>query len=211
MEKSIERLRVMPVGVIETAEDALSAAEALQEGGLPILEITLRTPAALAAISAVRKTYPEMIVGAGTILTPRQAREAQEAGAMFGVSPGLNAEVVRTAQELNMLFIPGVMTPTEVEKALALGCRLQKFFPAQQAGGAAMLAALSGPYASTGVRFIPLGGINPATAAAYLRLPVVAAVGGSWLVDKQIIAEKNWKKISALAREAVALAQTKGT
>lgn len=201
----IEEIRVVPVGVIESADDAVATAQALSDGGLPILEITLRTPQALEAIAAVREKFPDMLLGAGTILRPEQVVQARDAGAMFGVAPGINETVVGKAQELGMPFVPGVMTPTEVEKALVLGCTLQKFFPAQQIGGAATLKALAGPYAATGVKFIPLGGVKPDNARDYLQLPVVAAIGGSWLVDKKIIAEKNWDEVTRRARKAVAL------
>jgi 2-dehydro-3-deoxyphosphogluconate aldolase/(4S)-4-hydroxy-2-oxoglutarate aldolase len=127
------------------------------------------------------------------------------AGGRFGVAPGLNEAVVRKAQECWLPFIPGVMTPSEVERALALGCKLLKFFPADAAGGLKMLKAIAAPYAHTGVKFIPLGGLNATNAAEYLALPGVAAVGGSWIVERKLIKEKNWAAISRLVREALTL------
>jgi len=197
--------RVVPVAVIDDAALAPAFAEALLKGGLDIVEVTFRTPAAEESIRRIRKVFPSMLVGAGTILDGGQLRRAADAGAQFGVAPGLNESVVGLARELALPFIPGVMTPSEVEHGLALGCKLQKFFPADVAGGVKMLKALAGPYAHTGLRFIPLGGVNPGNAAEYLGLPVVAAVGGSWLAERKLIAQKNWSTITALATEALAI------
>jgi 2-dehydro-3-deoxyphosphogluconate aldolase/(4S)-4-hydroxy-2-oxoglutarate aldolase len=197
--------RVVPVSVLESADEALRVAEALLAGGLPILEVTLRTPAALDALSAVKKRFPEMLVGAGTILSVDQLEEACDSGAQFGVSPGLNEAVVARANEIELPFVPGIMTPSEIERGLALGCSTQKFFPAEPAGGVRMLKALAGPYTSTGVRFIPLGGVNPSNAKAYLDLPIVAAIGGSWLVERTLVASANWIEISSRAKDALAL------
>ena len=199
--------RIVPVAVIETVKDAVPLASALAAGGLDIIEVTLRTPAALDCIREIRRSVPQMLVGAGTILQVEQVDAAVKAGAEFGVSPGLNDAVVQAAQRADLPFIPGVMTPTEVERALALGCRLLKFFPADLAGGVNMLNAWRGPYAHTGVRFIPLGGVNASNAAQYLALPNVAAVGGSWIVDKRLIAAHDWEAIRALAVEAMRIAK----
>jgi 2-dehydro-3-deoxyphosphogluconate aldolase/(4S)-4-hydroxy-2-oxoglutarate aldolase len=197
--------RLVPVGVIQRTEDAIPIAEALLAGGLDMIEVTLRTAEAEACIRAIRQRFPQMLVGAGTILEPGQIDRCLEAGAQFGVSPGLNENVVRHAQERGLPFVPGVMTPSEVERALALGCRLLKFFPAEAAGGIKMLQALAGPYAHTGIKFIPLGGIHSGNAPGYAALPVVAAIGGSWLLERQLIAEKNWPQITRLVSEALAL------
>jgi 2-dehydro-3-deoxyphosphogluconate aldolase/(4S)-4-hydroxy-2-oxoglutarate aldolase len=200
--------RVVPVAVIERVEDAVPIAQALLTGGLSILEITLRTPAALACIQAIRREVPAMKVGAGTVLDPSQVKEVSEAGAFFGVAPGLNPRVVASAKVRQLLFIPGVMTPSEVEHALELGCKLQKFFPAFAAGGIDMVKALSGPYIHTGLKLIPLGGVTPQNMADYLALPLVAAVGGSWLVDKKLVAARDWAGITRLAQEAVSIVKT---
>jgi 2-dehydro-3-deoxyphosphogluconate aldolase/(4S)-4-hydroxy-2-oxoglutarate aldolase len=197
--------RVVPICVLESVDEALHVAEALLKADLPIIEITLRTAAAFDAVAAVKKRFDEMLVGAGTIITIEQVGKACEAGAQFGVSPGLNSAVVQKANDAGLPFIPGVQTPSEVENALALGCRLQKFFPAELAGGAAMLKAFVGPYASTGVRFIPLGGVNMSNVQSYLALPIVAAIGGSWLVQRAIIESGNWKGITKRVEEVSAL------
>lgn len=199
--------RIVPVAVIERAADAPLIARALLAGGLSTLELTLRTSAALDCIKAIRKEVPEMKVGAGTVLTVEQVNAVHEAGAFFAVAPGLNERVVRHAQALGMSFYPGVMTPSDVELALELGCTLQKFFPASVAGGLEMIKALAGPYGHTGVKFIPLGGVTPQNMKDYLAHPLVAAVGGSWLVDKNLIAAQNWNRITTLAKEAVAIAR----
>jgi 2-dehydro-3-deoxyphosphogluconate aldolase/(4S)-4-hydroxy-2-oxoglutarate aldolase len=192
--------------VIDKAEDAVPLAEALFTSGLDVMEITLRTPAAAAAIGDVRKAFPSMFVGAGTILDENQLQQAIDAGARFGVAPGLNEVVVAKALALKWPFVPGVMTPSDVEHGLALGCKLQKFFPAEAAGGVKMLQAFTGPFAATGVKFIPLGGVNVGNAREYLALPIVAAIGGSWMVDRKLIADKNWKAIRELTTEAVRIA-----
>jgi len=197
--------RVVPVAVIDDAELACGLAEALLEGGLDIVEVTFRTPAAEESIRRIRNSFPSMLVGAGTILDGDQLKRAVDAGAQFGVAPGLNESVVGQARELALPFIPGVMTPSEVERALRLGCKLQKLFPADVAGGVKALKALAGPYAHTGIRFIPLGGVNAGNAAEYLSLPIVAAVGGSWLAERKLVAQKNWATITALAAEALAI------
>jgi len=206
MQKELTQKRMVPVAVIDSVADALPLARALAQGGLPVIAVTLRTPCALDCIRAIRQGCPNVLVGAGTILHPEQVKAAIEAGARFGVSPGLNPEVVRAAIGQQWFFIPGVMTPSDVETGLGLGCRLLKFFPAELAGGVKMLKALAGPYESAGVRFLPLGGVSAANMTEYLALPVVAAVGGSWLCERKLVREKKWAEISALAAEAVAMA-----
>ena len=198
--------RVVPVAVLDRAEDAVPVANALIAGGLEVIEVTFRSPAAAECIRQIATAHPTMLVGAGTLLEVSQVRQAHAAGAKFGVAPGLNDTTVKASLELGMPFVPGVATASEVERALALGCKLQKLFPADVLGGVKLLKALAGPYAHTGVKFIPLGGVNTATMAEYLALPIVAAIGGSWIVDKKLIAEKNWAKITELTKEAVAIA-----
>ncbi|MGH7992800.1 MAG: bifunctional 4-hydroxy-2-oxoglutarate aldolase/2-dehydro-3-deoxy-phosphogluconate aldolase, partial [Limisphaerales bacterium] len=139
----------------------------------------------------------------GTLLSTDNVKAAADAGAQFGVSPGLNETVLAAANKIQMPFFPGVMTPTEVDHALNLGCKYLKFFPAEPAGGVAMLKALAGPFAHTGVKFLPTGGINATTLPNYLVLPQVAAVGGSWMAEKKFVAEKAWGKITALTTEAM--------
>ena len=147
--------------------------------------------------------YSRISIGAGTLLSAEQVKQAVDAGAQFGVSPGLYESVLAEAVKRQMPFFPGVMTPTEVGRALELGCKRLKFFPAETAGGVKMLKALAGPFAHTGVKFIPTGGINAASLADYLAVPQVAAVGGSWMAERKLIAEKAWSKITALAAEAL--------
>ena len=207
MDKILQR-RIVPVAVIDDAADAVPLAEALVAGGVDVIEVTFRTPAAEEAVRQIATRLPSVLVGAGTLLNPEQVRRALDAGAKFGVAPGLNEQVVLAAREMKLPFIPGVMTPSDVEKGLMLGCKLQKFFPAEAAGGVAMLKSLAGPYAHTGVKFIPLGGLTAGNMREYLALPVVAAIGGTWMTERSLIAGKQWKKITELTAEAVRLAAT---
>jgi 2-dehydro-3-deoxyphosphogluconate aldolase/(4S)-4-hydroxy-2-oxoglutarate aldolase len=202
----IARKRIVPVVVLDQEELAESLAETLLRAGMDLMEVTFRTSAAAAVIRRVSGLFPEMLVGAGTLLEPDQVWRAAEAGARFAVAPGLNERVVETARQAALEILPGVMTPSEVEKAMGLGCRTLKFFPAEQAGGAPMLKALEGPYAHTGLRFVPTGGINMANMRAYLERPSVAAVGGSWMVEKKLIAARDWHEIEQLTRAALTAA-----
>ncbi|WP_367873010.1 bifunctional 4-hydroxy-2-oxoglutarate aldolase/2-dehydro-3-deoxy-phosphogluconate aldolase [Luteolibacter sp. Populi] len=198
--------RIVPVVVLDHAESAEPLAEALLAGGLDIMEITFRTAAAEESIRRIAARFPEILLGAGTLLEDEQVVRAKNAGAVFGLAPGLNPRTVAKAAELGLQFSPGVMTPGEVEQALALGCKLLKFFPAEAAGGTAMLKSLAGPYSHTGVKFIPTGGVTSGNLTDYLKLPVVAAIGGSWMVDKQLVNEGKWDEITRLTREALAVA-----
>jgi len=195
---------IIPVIVIDHADAAEPLAEALLLGGMDVIEITFRTAAAAKAIERIRKAFPEMLVGAGTVVTMQQAQRAVDAGIHFGLAPGLNPETVEFFLKHQTLFIPGVMTPSEIEQGLRLGCQLLKFFPAGPAGGVGMLNALGGPYASLGVKFCPTGGINLGNMHEYLALPIVANVGGSWLATKQQIADKQWDVITGQVRDALA-------
>jgi 2-dehydro-3-deoxyphosphogluconate aldolase/(4S)-4-hydroxy-2-oxoglutarate aldolase len=198
--------RIVSVITIDRAEDAEPLAQALLDGGLDAMEVTFRTEAAPEAIRRIKAAFPKVHLGAGTLLTGEQVVKALGAGATFGLAPGLNPEIVRFAHERGMGFIPGVMTPTDVEIALSLGCMVQKFFPADVAGGVKMLKTLSGPYGHTGVKFIPLGGVSASTMRDYLDAPGVAAVGGSWIADRNLIKAGDWAGITALAKKAVAIA-----
>jgi 2-dehydro-3-deoxyphosphogluconate aldolase/(4S)-4-hydroxy-2-oxoglutarate aldolase len=205
----IERIlskRIVPVVVLDRAESAEPLAEALLAGGLDIMEITFRTAAAEESIRRIAARFPEILLGAGTLLDNDQVSRAKDAGAVFGLAPGLNRRTIDKAAEVGLQFSPGVMTPGEVEEALSLGCKLLKFFPAEAAGGTAMLKSLAGPYGHTGVKFIPTGGVTSANLADYLKVPVVAAIGGSWMVDKQLVNEGKWEEITRLTREALAAA-----
>jgi 2-dehydro-3-deoxyphosphogluconate aldolase/(4S)-4-hydroxy-2-oxoglutarate aldolase len=193
--KIIERLRILPVIAIEDAASALLLADALIEGGLPVAEITFRTEAASAVISKIAKERPNILIGAGTILTIDNLKKAIDCGARFGVAPGFNPRIVEEALKLNFPFSPGVMTPSDIEGALDYGIKILKFFPAEAAGGTKMLNSLAAPYAHLGVRFIPTGGINLETLNNYLSIPQVLAVGGTWIAKAEDIKMKNWKQI----------------
>ncbi len=195
--------RIVPVIVLEKVEDAEPLAEALLAGGLDIMEITFRTAAAEESIRRIAKRFPEILLGAGTLLEKDHVRRARDAGATFGLAPGLNPQTITAAREVGLDFSPGVMTPSDVELALSLGCKLLKFFPAESSGGTGMLKSLAGPYAHTGLKFIPTGGITSANLSTYLRLPVVAAIGGSWMVDRQLVKEGKWTEITRITREAL--------
>ena len=194
---------VLPVIALERLEQALPLAEALLEGGITTLEITLRTPVALEAIRRICKAFPGAYVGAGTVTTPGALRQVQEAGAAFAVSPGLTGPLMAAAAAGVLPLLPGVMTPTEVMVAVDAGFRYLKLFPAEQAGGLAMLKALAGPFQD--LRFCPTGGIGPASAPAYLAQPNVLCVGGSWLTPRVLVDAGDWKAITELARQAAAL------
>jgi 2-dehydro-3-deoxyphosphogluconate aldolase/(4S)-4-hydroxy-2-oxoglutarate aldolase len=191
--------------VIDKDDAAVPLAEALLAGGLNCMEITFRTAAAAESIRAIRQNVPEISIGAGTLLTPDQVKQAVDAGAQFGVSPGFNEPVLKAASDCDLPIFPGVLTPTEIHHALDLGWKRLKFFPAEPAGGVPMLKALIGPFALTGVKFFPTGGINATSLPDYLAIPQVAAVGGSWMGDRKLIEEKAWPKITALTAEAIKL------
>ena len=205
----IDRLlakRIVPIVVLESAADAEPLAAALLEGGLDIMEITLRTPAAEDGLARIARRFPEMLLGAGTLLEKDQVLRAKNAGAVFGLAPGLNPEIAAAAHAAGLWFAPGVMTPSEIERALGLGCKVLKFFPAEPAGGVNLLKAMVAPFAHTGVKFLPTGGLSAANLTSYLQLPSVAAVGGSWMVSPQLIRAGNWPEITRLTREALAIA-----
>jgi 2-dehydro-3-deoxyphosphogluconate aldolase / (4S)-4-hydroxy-2-oxoglutarate aldolase len=201
--RALARRVVVPVIAIDSVDAALPLADALIEGGLPVAEITFRTPAAAEVIALVARERPALILGAGTVLSTENLRLARDAGAVFGVSPGLNPEVVREAGRMGMPFIAGVITPSEIEQALALGLSLLKFFPAEAFGGAKTIKALSAPYAHTGVKFMPTGGVSVANLAEYLAEDAVACVGGTWIASREAIAGKKWDQIRANCRTAV--------
>lgn len=200
------RSRLVCVAVIDDADDAVPLAEALLAGGMEFIEVTFRTGQAAESLKRIHGRLPEACAGAGTLLTPAHVRQAVEAGARFAVSPGLDEEVLSAAGEMGLPFFPGVMTATEITRALGLGCKHLKFFPAAASGGPAMLAALAAPFAHTGVKFIPTGGITALSLPDYLRLPQVLAAGGAWMADRALIAEKAWQKITALSAEAARIA-----
>lgn len=183
----------------ETAEESVCISKALVEGGIQAIELTLRTSQALDAVEAVCKAVPELIVGVGTILTPEQARRVKELGAAFGVAPGLNAKVVEECIRIGLPFAPGVVTPSELEAAIALGCRFVKFFPAEASGGIPYLRSMSAPYKHLQIQYFPLGGITENNIIDYLKEANVPVAGGSWIVGKELVAKKDWKGITQKA------------
>lgn len=199
---SIKSERVIPVIEIEDADKAAPLAEAMQNGGINILEITLRTPAALDAIKVIRSSFPDMLLGAGTVLTPGQANEVLQTGVDFGVSPSLNPDVVKIFGDKGLPFLPGVLSPTELEFAVKLGCDYLKFFPAGASGGPAFLKAISAPYANYGICFCATGGVTLDNMGDYLAVPLVNAIGGSWIATRQQIAKGDWDSIANQARQA---------
>lgn len=210
--ESFLQQRLVCVAVIDQVDDAVPLTEALIAGGLNCIEVTFRTAGAAESIARIRKALPHAIVGAGTLLTADNVKRAVDAGAQFGVSPGLSEAVSKAAHENKFPLFPGVITPTEVMHALELGWKNLKFFPAETFGGVNALKALGGPFGHTGVKFIPTGGITATTLPNYLAVRQVAAVGGSWMAEKKLVVEKNWKQITALTAEAmkvIAAAQAK--
>ena len=191
---------VVPVVVLECAQDALPTAEALMAGGIGVMEITMRTPAALDAIRNVSRSLPDMLVGAGTVLTTEQGKACRDAGASFLVSPGFSEEMVQWCVHEGIAVLPGCVTPTEIMKGMELGLRTFKFFPADVYGGLKAMKALSGPFG--GIGFIPTGGVRAEDLPEYLSAPFVRAVGGSWLCKKEDIAAGRFEKIRQLAVQA---------
>ncbi len=194
---------VIPVIVLQRVEDAVPMAQALVDGGVRVLEVTLRTPVGLACIEAISRHVPGAIVGAGTIRTAADARAAKAAGGQFGVSPGYTAAVGAACREVGLPLLPGVATAGEVMAAMADGLNFLKFFPATAAGGIPMLKALAGPYPD--IAFCPTGGITPETAPQFLALPNVKVCGGSWLTPADAMMAGDWARITALAKAASAL------
>ncbi|GGE87872.1 bifunctional 4-hydroxy-2-oxoglutarate aldolase/2-dehydro-3-deoxy-phosphogluconate aldolase [Pseudoalteromonas sp. SSMSWG5] len=200
IEKILSSAPVVPVVVIEKLEDAAPLARALYNGGLKALEITLRTPIAAEAVKLMKEAVPEAYVGTGTVIDKATFNASVEAGADFMVSPGVNDELLALAKESDIPFLPGAATPSEVMKLASQGFKFLKFFPAEAAGGTAMLKSIGGPLPQ--VTFCPTGGISLETAPNYLALKNVICVGGTWMLDKQLIENKDWQAIEALARQA---------
>ncbi len=197
----IAAIGIVPVIKIDDPQNAVPLARALFDGGIPAAEVTFRTACAKEAIALIAKALPDMLLGAGTVLTTKQADEAIEAGAKFIVSPGLNPTVVRHCVSKGIPIVPGCANPSDIEAALELGLDVVKFFPAEQAGGINMIKAMAAPY--TNVKFMPTGGINPKNLMDYLSFPKVLACGGSWMVKEELINEGRFDEIKALSREAI--------
>jgi len=194
---------VIPVLTVERVADAVPLARSLVKGGLPVLEITFRTEAALKALAAIARAVPEAVVGAGTVLAEAQVEQAMAAGARFGVSPGCTPALARAVKAAGLAFLPGIQTVSEAMVLRELGFELLKFFPADVVGGTAWLKAAAAPLA--GLRFCPTGGIGIGTAPEYLALPNVACVGGSWVAPRDAVAAGDWLRIERLAAAAAAL------
>ncbi|GAA6938183.1 ketohydroxyglutarate aldolase [Helicobacter pylori] len=205
-DKIIEVLQInpiVPVVVIENIKDAVPLAQSLVEGGIHIIEVTLRSSCALEAIELIAKNVPKMRVGAGTILNPTQLEQAQNRGAEFLISPGLTIKLLEHAKKKDMPLIPGVSSSSEVMQALELGYSTLKFFPAEYCGGVKLLNAFNGPF--KGVKFCPTGGISADNMHSYLNLENVLCVGGSWLTPKNLIQNKEWDKITEICKRSLAL------
>ena len=204
LEEQFYEYAVVPVVVLDDADDAAPLAEALIKGGLPCAEVTFRTEAAEESIRIMNKKYPDMLVGAGTVLTTEQVDRAVAAGAKFIVSPGFDPEIVDYCMEKNIPVFPGCVSPSEVAQAVKRGLKVVKFFPAEQAGGLAMLKAMAAPY--TMLKFMPTGGINIKNLKEYLGFSKILCCGGSWMVKGDMIKNKEFDKITEMTKEAVELA-----
>ena len=203
MNETLEKLGqygIVPVVVLNDSKDAEPLGDALCEGGLACAEVTFRTEAAAESIKIMSEKHPEMLVGAGTVLTVEQVDEAVAAGAKFIVSPGLNSEVVKYCLDKNIAITPGVVTPSEMELAIELGLNIVKFFPAEPSGGLSMIKAVSAPY--TMLKFMPTGGINPGNVKEYLKSDKIFACGGSWMVKGDLVDAGDFDKIKELTKEA---------
>lgn len=206
MKTQLEKIlsaRILPAVTIEKVSDAVLVAEAIRRGGLNLMEVPFRTPEADVCIREIKARFPGMQIGAGTILNRNQLDRCREAGASFALAPGFNPAVVRHALDMEMPFIPGVMTPSEIELAWEMGCSVLKLFPAVQLGGIDFLKAMAGPYGHLHIRFIPMGGVRLTNMHAYLQTPGVLAVGGSWLAPPALIRLQDWDKIEGNVRAAV--------
>ena len=201
--EKLRQLKVVPVIAVDEAQDILPLVKTLSDNGLPVAEITFRSAAGEEAIRLARQHFPDVLIAAGTVLTPAQVVAAKNAGADCIVTPGFNPNIVKLCQELELPITPGVNTPMAIEAALELGIHAVKFFPAEASGGVKMIKALLGPYSN--LQIMPTGGISPANIKDYLAIPNVVACGGSWFVDKALIKAKNWEAIGRLVREVVAL------
>jgi len=199
----LEKRGVVAGFSVEKIEHAVPLAKALLAGGIDIIELTLRTPIGLDAVKLIADEVPEMVVGVGTILTPETAVAVKEAGAHFGVAPGMNPRVVKAAQEAGLPFAPGICTPSDLEAAIELGCRFVKFFPAEAAGGLTYLKSMAAPYNHLGIRYFPLGGVNSENMLDYLAEDFVPTVGGTWIVAKDLVQNEDWAEITAAAQEVV--------
>ena len=203
IQKTLEEKGIIAVLEIEKESDAVPVAEALLAGGVSAIELALRTPASEPSISLIAEKVPGMTIGIGTIIESGQASRVKKyPGVCFGVSPGINPAIVREAISCELPFAPGIATPSELELALSLGCRIVKFFPAEGMGGLSFLKSMDAPYKHLGVRYIPLGGITPNNLGDYAKLNQILAIGGSWIASKELIKSANWSEITRGAKAA---------
>ena len=207
LQQKIERAGVIAVVTVESVDAALPLARALLDGSVTAIELTLRTDAAMSILEKLCAEVPELLIGAGTVLTTQQVTQAKAAGAAFAVAPGMNRRVVEAAHAAELPFAPGICTPSDIEAALELDCRCLKFFPSEPLGGLRYLKTMATPYAHLGLRFIPLGGVSPENAASYLAEPTVLALGGSWIAPAAAIRDGDWSGITHRAREAMQIVQ----
>lgn len=199
--KKIDNAGIIAVLVVDEVKHAVPLANALLAGGVDSIELTLRTPVAMAAARIIKKEVPQMTLGFGTVLTVEQVRAVVDLGADFAVSPGCNPYIIAEAYKQGLSFAPGVMTPTDIEIALQEGCRILKFFPAETSGGMKHLESMSAPYNYLGLKFIPLGGCNINNAPNYLKSDLITAIGGSWVAKRSLIQSEDWTTITNNAKE----------
>ena len=199
--KKIDDAGIIAVLIIDEVKNTIPLAKALIEGGVAVIELTLRTPGALDAAKIIKKEFPEVTLGFGTVLNVDQVKAVVDVGADFAVSPGCNPKIIVEAYRQGLSFAPGVMTPSDIEVAIQEGCRILKFFPAETSGGLKHLESMSAPYNYLDLKFIPLGGCNMKNAADYLRSDLITAIGGSWVTKRNLIQSKDWKSIKSNAKE----------
>jgi 2-dehydro-3-deoxyphosphogluconate aldolase / (4S)-4-hydroxy-2-oxoglutarate aldolase len=205
LQQRLSSLGIIPFIAIDKSGDIIPACEALDRAGLPVAEITFRTPAGREALRVAAERFPHFLIGAGTVTQIEEAEVAHAAGVAFAVYPGTNPHILGKASHLGLPFFPGVCTPTDIELAMTCGASLLKVFPAEPIGGLPLLDALHAPYRHRGVTFIPTGEINPANLAGYLRCPAVTAIGCTWLVTKDLLARRDFEGIEQRVREAVSI------
>ena len=205
LSERLRTIKIVPVIALDNAADAVPLGAALRKSGIPVAEITFRSPAAAEAIRRLRDADPDILIAAGTVLNAAQAKAAQQAGADFIVSPGFNPNTVKACQDMDIPITPGINNPTAIEAALEYGIDTVKYFPAEASGGIPMLKALLAPYAM--LKIMPTGGINAKNIRDYLAIKNVIACGGSWMVEKSLLAAQNWAEVERLGKEAVVLVQ----